>query len=61
MAKYILYAVIALMIAFAVDFYGIYDVPYIGSPVPDDSGFYTKGRDRMQNAADDALNGENQN
>ncbi|GBC63492.1 hypothetical protein DENIS_4486 [Desulfonema ishimotonii] len=55
MGKYILYLLIAFIIAFAVDFFGVYDIPYIGSPVPDDASFYRKGQERMNDAARDAL------
>lgn len=60
MAKYILYALIALGIAYAVEFFGIYDVPYISVPGQFQSDAINRGRDRQREAVEEIEQGRRQ-
>lgn len=51
MVKYLLYVLIAAVLAFGVEFFGIYDVPFIELPgYMQDDDFYLKGRERQKDA-----------
>lgn len=56
MGKFLLYAVIILILAFAANFFGILSIPWLDSPVSTDKTYYTGGRDRMDKAVNEALN-----
>ena len=55
MGKYILYIVIALIIAFAANFFGIVRIPWLDIPFATDSSYYRGGAERQEKAADDVL------
>ena len=55
MGKYILYIVIALIIAFAANFFGFVRIPWLDVPFATESSYYRGGAEKRQNAADDAL------
>jgi hypothetical protein len=51
MVKYLIYVVIAAVVAFGVEFFGIYDVPFIELPAyMQDDDFYLQGREREKEA-----------
>lgn len=54
MMKYFFYLVIAMFIAIGIEFFGIYDVPFLELPgyFQDDS-YYTKGSDRQKDAVEE--------
>jgi hypothetical protein len=53
MGKYILYIVIAFMIAFAANFFGVVRIPWLDLPFSSDG--YRSGTERIQKTADDAM------
>ncbi len=55
MGKYILYIVIALIIAFAANFFGFVRIPWLDVPFATESSYYRGGAEKHQKAADDAL------
>lgn len=51
MIKYVGYLLLALAIAFGIEFFGFYDVPFIDLPRAfQDDSYYTEGRDRQKEA-----------
>jgi hypothetical protein len=51
MIKYVAYVLIAVAAAFGVEFFGIYDVPFIELPgYMQDDDFYLQGRERQKDA-----------
>jgi len=53
MAKYVLYAVIAIIIAFSLNYFGVVDIPWLEPPVSvEDAGDSNK---QKREAADKAL------
>ncbi len=57
MGKYVLYIVIALIIAFAANFFGIVSIPWLDVPFQTDQSYYTKGMDSHNEAAKKVLDG----
>jgi len=55
MGKYILYIVIALIVAFTANFFGIIHVPWLDAPIPKNSSYYRGGSEKIDKAADEAL------
>ncbi len=55
MGKYVLYITIALIIAFFANFFGFVEIPWLDPPIPTEKSHYTKGSDRMKDAAEDVL------
>jgi hypothetical protein len=53
MGKYILYIVIALIVAFTANFFGIVSIPWLDVPFATDSG--RSGAEKIDKAADEAL------
>lgn len=53
MGKYVLYAVIALIIAFFANFFGIVDIPFLDLPVDDAGTLVNQGRDNTRQAIDE--------
>lgn len=53
MGKYVLYIVIALIIAFTANFFGVVRIPWLDLPFQSDG--YRSGTERIQKSADDAL------
>ncbi len=51
MMKYVFYAMIVVAVAFGVEFFGIYDVPFLEIPSYfQDDDHYLKGRERQEEA-----------
>ncbi len=55
MGKYILYIVIALVIAFAANFFGFVRIPWLDVPFATDTNYYRGGTEKHEKAADEAL------
>lgn len=53
MGKYVLYAVIALIIAFSLNFFGVVDIPWLDVPFSLEAK--KEGADKTKNAADEAF------
>ncbi len=54
MGKYILYIVIALIIAFAANFFGFVSIPWLDVPFATESSYYRGGAEKIEKAADEA-------
>lgn len=51
MVKYVFYVLIAVLVAFGVEFFGIYDVPVLELPgYFQDDDYYLQGRERQKEA-----------
>ncbi|MFP4306651.1 MAG: hypothetical protein ACLFRG_19130 [Desulfococcaceae bacterium] len=51
MVKYAFYVLIAVLVAFGVEFFGIYDVPVLEIPgYFQDDDYYLQGRERQKDA-----------
>lgn len=53
MGKYVLYAVIALIIAFFANFFGVVDIPFLDLPVDDAGTHVNQGRDKTREMIND--------
>lgn len=58
MGKYILYLVIAFIIAFAANFFGVVDIPWLDPPFATDRGYYTEGTDKKNRAVEEIFEQE---
>lgn len=51
MLKYVVYVLIAAVVVLGVEFFGIYDVPFVELPgYMQDDDFYLQGRERQKDA-----------
>lgn len=53
MGKFILYLVIAVIIAFAANFFGIISIPWMDPPIKTEKSYYTGGRDRIKDSVNE--------
>ncbi len=55
MGKFILYGVILIIIAFGANFFGFVSIPWLDVPFASEKSYYTKGTERHNEAAKEAL------
>lgn len=55
MGKFMLYGVIVFIIAFAANFFGFVSIPWLDVPFATEKSYYTRGTERRNEAAREAL------